>query len=145
MLAYHLLRTAPELAPRCTADPGCCCCAGAPGCPPGWSSGIFIAWVTAFISMSPRGIRYIHWYQVTFQMKNINSELHTFIVYFGKKKSYGFKDHASLYTHIFSPKGPLYWLYTLAISLLPTKSIFSKYWSSAEAKIFVELKTRRAH
>jgi len=36
--------------------------------------------------MSPRGIRYIHWYQETFRMKNINSEIHTFIVYFGKKK-----------------------------------------------------------
>ena len=52
---HHLLRTA-GVGPRWTAAPGCC------AWPPPCSSGIFIAWVMAFMTISPRGIRYIHWY-----------------------------------------------------------------------------------
>lgn len=48
---HHLLRAA-ELGPRWTV---------APGWPEGCSSAIFIACVIAFITMSPRGIKYIQY------------------------------------------------------------------------------------
>ena len=64
---HHLLRTA-GVGPRWTAAPGCC------GWPAPGSSAIFIAWVMAFMTISPRGIRYIHWYETQSNGKNYHNE-----------------------------------------------------------------------
>lgn len=126
---FYLLRTAVG-GPRWTAA-----VAGPwePGWPVACSSGMFRAWVTAFMTMSPRGIRYIHW---TYTEEKERREVFRSSILLGStklnktRKNRLRKLFTPLNTHIFSPKGPFHWLYTFTLSLLPTEDLFRKYWSS---------------
>lgn len=81
------------------------------------------------MTISPRGIMYIHWYR---HNRSNGSNYFSKSIFGGKR----LKENNSVFgTHIFSPKGFFWWHYKFTLYSLPTKYLFRNYWSSVNKQI----------